>query len=181
MKRVLVAATLASMLIPGVDPGRVFTDKLSGPAKTIRSGLAAMLDYARAGGIVVGAAIDRLGRSVAEVTRTIADLGERRITLRALREGVDTATPTGRAVAAIMATLAELELELGRERRAASRQSRRARHLPVTKPTKLSLERQRRLRRLAATGEPVRALAEAFGIARATAYRYLASDSGAAR
>ena len=63
---------------------------------------------------------------MAEVTRTIADLVERRILLRALREGVDTGTPTGRAVAAIMATLAELELELGRERRAASRDSRRA-------------------------------------------------------
>ena len=61
---------------------------------------------------MVVAAIDRLGRSVAEVTRTIADLGERRITLM-LREGVDTATPTGRAIAAIMASLAELELELG--------------------------------------------------------------------
>ena len=67
------------------------------------------------------AAIDRLGRSVAEVTRTIADLGERRILLRALREGVDSAAPTGRTVAAIMASLAELELELGRERRAVSR------------------------------------------------------------
>ena len=64
-----------------------------------------MLDYARAGDTVVVTAIDRLGRSVAEVTRTIADLGERRILLRALREGIDTATPTGRAVAAIMATL----------------------------------------------------------------------------
>ena len=49
-----------------------------------------MLNYARAGDTVVVAAIDRLGRSVAEVTRTIANLGERRITLRALREGVDT-------------------------------------------------------------------------------------------
>ena len=63
-----------------------------------------MLDYARAGDTVVVAAIDRLC-SVAEVTRTIVDLGERRITLRALREGVDTSTPTGRAVAATMATL----------------------------------------------------------------------------
>ena len=45
-------------------------------------------------------------------TRTIAELGERRILLRALRESVDTGTPTGRAVAAIMATLAEQELEL---------------------------------------------------------------------
>jgi DNA invertase Pin-like site-specific DNA recombinase len=123
---------------------------------------------------VVVAAIDRLGRSVAEVTRTIADLGERRILLRALREGVDTATPTGRAVAAMMASLAELELELGRERRAVSRESRRARHLPATKPPKLNGERQEQLRRLAATGEPVSALAGAFGIGRATGYRYLA-------
>ena len=136
-----------------------------------------MLNYARAGDTVVVAAIDRLGRSVAEVTRTIANLGERRITLRALREGVDTTTPTGWAVAAIMATLAELELELGRERRATSRESRRARRLPATKPPKLNLERQEQLRRLTATGEPVRELAKAFGIGRATAYRYLAGKS----
>jgi len=97
--------------------------------------------------------------NLAEVTRTIAELRERRILLRALREGVDTGTPTGRAVTAIMATLAELELELGRERRAASRESRRIRQLPATKPTKLTADRQEQLRRLAATGEPVRELA----------------------
>ena len=72
--------------------------------------------------------------------------------------------------------IAELELELGRERRAASRHSRRSRQLPATKPTKLSPDRQEQLRRLAATGEPVTELAAAFGIGRATAYRYLAND-----
>lgn len=152
-------AQLVTLDAAGVESGRVFTDKLSGSAKMDRPGLLAMLDYARAGDTVVVTAIDRLGRSVAEVTRTIADLGERGIVLRALREGIDTATPTGRAVAGIMATLAELELELGRERRAASRQSRRARELPATKPPKLSEERQAQLRRLAVTGEPVRELA----------------------
>ena len=136
-----------------------------------------MLDYARAGDTLVVTAIDRLGRSVAEVTRTIASFGDRGIVLRALREGIDTATPAGRAVAAIMATLAELELDLGRERRAASRESRRARNIPATKPPKLSAERQEQLRRLAATGEPVRLLAAAFGVGRATAYRYLAAAS----
>jgi DNA invertase Pin-like site-specific DNA recombinase len=168
-------AQLAALDVAGVEEGRVFTDKLSGSAKTDRPGLAALIDYARAGDTVVVTAIDRLGRSVAEVTRTIADLGGRGIVLRALREGVDTGTPTGRAVAAIMATLAELELELGRERRAASRESRRARRMPPTKPHKLSAARQEQLRRLAATGEPVRELAIAFGIGRATAYRYLSS------
>lgn len=169
-------AQRASLTAAGVDADRLFTDELSGAVGTQRPGLAALLDYARAGDTVVVAAVDRLGRSAAEVTRTIADLDNRRILLRALREGIDTATPTGRAVAAIMATLAELELELGRERRAASRASRRHRQLPATKPPKLSAERQDQLRRLAATGEPVSELAAAFGIGRATAYRYLAND-----
>ena len=166
---------LAALAAQDIESGRVFTDKLSGAVNTDRPGLAALLHYAREGDTVVVTAIDRLGRSVAEVTRTIAELGERRILLRALREGIDTSTPTGRAVAAIMATLAELELELGRERRAASRDSRRARRLPATKPAKLTLERQQQLRRLAKTGEPVPELAKAFGISRATAYRYLSA------
>jgi DNA invertase Pin-like site-specific DNA recombinase len=131
-------AQLTALIAAGVDTDRVFTDKLSGSAKTARPGLAAMLAYVRAGDTVVVTAIDRLGRSVAEVTRTIADVSEHRILLRATREGIDTATPTGRAVVAIMATLAELELELGRERRAASRESRLTRQLPGTKPPKLT-------------------------------------------
>jgi hypothetical protein len=76
----------------------------------------------------------------------------------------------------IEATLAELELELGRERRAASCESRRARQLPPTKPQKLTADRQEQLRRLAEMGEPVRELAAAFGIGRATAYRYLSQE-----
>ncbi|OBG19010.1 recombinase family protein [Mycobacterium sp. 852002-51057_SCH5723018] len=174
-----LSAQRDTLAVAGVDPDRLFTDELSGAVGTQRPGLAALLHYARAGDTVVVAAIDRLGRSAAEITRTIADLDNRRILLRALREGIDTATPTGRAVAGIMATLAELEFELGRERRAASRASRRDRQLPATKPSKLGRERQGQLRRLAATGEPVAELAAAFGISRATAYRYLTNHEEA--
>jgi DNA invertase Pin-like site-specific DNA recombinase len=140
-------AQLDALHAAGVAAERIYTDTLSGATGTHRPGLAALLDYARDGDTAIVTAIDRLGRSVAEVTRTSADLGQRGILLRALREGVDTATPTGRAVAAIMATLAELELELGRERRAASRHARRTRGVPATKPPKLSPERQEQLRR----------------------------------
>ena len=93
-------AQLAALDAAGVDPSRVFTDKLSGSAKTARPGLVALLDYARPGDTVVVAAIDRLGRSVAEVTRTIADLGERRITLHVLREGATGFSGCGAALAA---------------------------------------------------------------------------------
>jgi DNA invertase Pin-like site-specific DNA recombinase len=80
-------------------------------------------------------------------------------------------TNGGRAVAAIMASLAELELEFRRECRAASRASRRARQVPATKPTRLSQDRQEQLWRLAAIGVPVHELPKPFGIGRATAYR----------
>lgn len=71
--------------------------------------------------------IDRLGRNAAEVMTTIRALGERGIVLRSLPEGSDTATAAGRMVAGVLASLAELELELGRERRSAAHDERRAR------------------------------------------------------
>ena len=164
-------AQLAALDAAGVDPIRVLTDKLSGSAKTARPGLVPLLDYAWPGDTVVVAAIDRLGGFAAEVTRTIADLGERRITLHVLREGVDTATPTRATIAAIMASLAELELELGRELRAASRESRRARQSAGHQTPQAQPSTARTVAPLAVAGEPVHQLAEAFGIGRATAYR----------
>ena len=95
--------------------------------------------------------------------------------VRSLREGVDTSTPTGRAVTSIMATIAELELELGKERRAASREARIARGLAATKPMKLDAGQQKRLLRLYQQGEPVSELTSMFGISRSTLFRTLRS------
>ena len=68
--------------------------------------------------MVIG--IDRLGRNAAEVMTAIRELGERGIMLRSLREGIETATAAGRMVAGVLASLAKLELGLGRERRSAA-------------------------------------------------------------
>ncbi|HKP40477.1 recombinase family protein [Mycobacterium sp.] len=106
---------LAELTAAGVDPRRVFTDRLSDSADRVRAGLHAMLSYARSGDTVVVVGLDRLGRSVAEVTRTIADLTDRGITLRALKEGLDTGTSTGRVVANILRGLAQLDLEPERQ------------------------------------------------------------------
>ena len=105
---------LAALTAAGVDPRKVFTDKLSDSADRIRAGLHAMLSYARSGDTVVVVALDRLGLSVAEVTRIVADLTGRGITLRALKEDLDTGTSTGRAVAGIINSLAELDTSVAR-------------------------------------------------------------------
>ena len=72
-----------------------------------------------------------------------------------------------------MATIAELELELGKERRAASREARVARGLAATKPMKLSGAQQKRLLRLYEQGEPASELISMFGISRSTFFRTL--------
>ena len=103
----------------GVTPDQVFTDTASGPAGSTQPGWAGCMGWLREGDQLVVVAIYRLGRSVREVASALHELITRRVHVRSLREGVDTSTPTGRAVTSIMATIAELELELGKERRAA--------------------------------------------------------------
>ncbi|MGE2728970.1 recombinase family protein [Mycolicibacterium vaccae] len=163
----------------GVDPTRIYNDMLSGmTAREQRPGLAALLDYAREGDVIVVVGIDRLGRSASEVMTTIADLLGRGIVIRAVREGVDSSTPTGRAVLGIMASLAELELELGRERRAAAREARRARGQAIGRPRALDESKAALAQRMHAAGEPASTIAAALGVSRATVYRVLADRQG---
>src|ERR1700740_3530996 len=157
----------------GITPDRVFTDTASGRAGRNRPGWTECMGWLREGDHLVVVAVDRLGRSVREGGTALHELNSRGGHVRSLREGVDTSTATGRAVTSIMATIAELELELGKERRAASREARIARGLAATKPMKLNAAQQKRLLRLYQQGEPVSELTSMFGISRSTLFRTL--------
>jgi DNA invertase Pin-like site-specific DNA recombinase len=166
---------LDALTAAGVDPERVYRDKLSGTStREQRPGLAALLDYARPGDAIVIVGLDRLGRNAAEVMTTIRELRDREIVLRSLREGIDTSNATGRMVAGVLASLAELELELGRERRAAAREARRARGQAIGRPKALDASTAALARRMHSSGEPVSTIANTLAVSRATVYRVLA-------
>ncbi|ASW85252.1 recombinase family protein [Mycobacterium intracellulare] len=168
---------LDALTAAGVDPDRIYCDKLSGTSRREqRPGLAALLDYVRAGDAIVVVGIDRLGRNAAEVMTTIRQLRDREIVLRSLREGIDTSNATGRMVAGVLASLAELELELGRERRAAAREARRTRGQHIGRPRALNASKAATARRMHANGEPASTIADALGVSRATIYRVLAEE-----
>jgi DNA invertase Pin-like site-specific DNA recombinase len=161
-----------------VNPERVYRDKLSGTStREQRSGLGALLDYVRPGDAIVVVGIDRLGRNAAEVMTTIRELGERGIVLRSLREGIDTSNATGRMVAGVLASLAGLELELGRERRSAAREARRARGQSIGRPKALDDSKAALAQRMHASGESAGTIAATLGVSRATIYRVLAEQS----
>jgi DNA invertase Pin-like site-specific DNA recombinase len=163
----------------GVDVDRIYSDMLSGTkTREQRPGLDALLEYAREGDTIVVVGIDRLGRNAAEVMLTIRDLGERGIVLRSLREGIDTSTSTGRMVAGILASLAELELELGKERRSAARDARRARGLSVGRPKALTDRQADQVLKLYESGTPVPDIAATFKVGRDTVYRVIRAEAG---
>jgi DNA invertase Pin-like site-specific DNA recombinase len=169
---------LDALSAAGVNPDRIYRDKLSGTSsREQRPGLAALLGYARPGDAIVVAGIDRLGRNAAEVMTTIRELRDREIVLRSLREGIDTSNATGRMVAGVLASLAELELELGRERRAAAREARRARGQHVGRPKVLNEKKTALAQRMHASGESASTIATALGVSRATVYRVLAEQT----
>lgn len=67
---------------------KMFSDVRSGRS-TDRTGLAALLDYARTGDILAVVRLNWLGRSLAELLATVAMLKERGITLLSLEERID--------------------------------------------------------------------------------------------
>jgi DNA invertase Pin-like site-specific DNA recombinase len=168
---------LDALTAAGVNPKRVYRDKLSGTStREQRPGLAALLDYARPGDAIVVVGIDRLGRNAAEVMTTIRQLRDREIVLRSLREGIDSSNATGRMVAGVLASLAELELELGRERRTAAREARRARGQHIGRPKALDEKKAALAMRMHASGESASTIANTLGVSRATVYRVLAEQ-----
>ena len=158
----------------GVQDERIYSDKLSGSGKrSERPGFMSLLSYVRSGDTVIVSSIDRLGRDCAEVMMTVKELRDKDIVIRSLREGIDTSNATGRMVAGVFASLAELELELQRERKAAAKAARKARGLAIGRPKSLSTNQIRQARSLREAGEPIPSIAETLKVSRATIYRAL--------
>ncbi|MCW2651599.1 MAG: putative resolvase [Mycobacterium sp.] len=169
---------LDALTAAGVNPERVYSDNLSGAStREQRPGLASLLDYARPGDAIVVVGIDRLGRNAAEVMATIRELRDSDIVLRSLREGIDSSNATGPMVAGVLASLAELELELGRERRAAAREARRARGQHIGRPRALDEKKAALAMRMHASGESASTIANTLGVSPATVYRVLAEQT----
>lgn len=70
-----------------------------------------------------------------------------------------------------MASPAELELELGRERRDAAKAARKARNLPIGRPGALSPDQTALAERMRVAGEPVPEIAKPLGVSRPAVYR----------
>ncbi|BBX43925.1 recombinase family protein [Mycobacterium simiae] len=154
---------------------KTFSDVMSG-ARDDRPGLAALMDYIRAGDTVVVWKLDRLGRNTIHILETVKALTDRGVTLVSTTEGIDSSTPAGRMMIGVLGSLAEYERELIQERTALKRATSRANGTKFGRPRKVDdAEHIATATRMKADGHTARAVAKYLGVSRATLYRYLAA------
>ncbi len=154
---------------------KTFSDVMSG-ARDDRPGLAALMEYVRAGDTVVVWKLDRLGRNTIHILETVKVLTDRGVTLVSTSDGIDSSTPAGRMMIGVLGSLAEYERELVKERTALKRQASRANGTRFGRPRDVAdAEHIATAKRMKADGNTGKDIAQYLGVSRATLYRYLAA------
>jgi len=159
--------------LKGAGCQRVYEEKVSGAGRP-RPELGRLLDYLRAGDVVVVSRLDRLARSTRDLLDIAERLKEAGAGLRSLDEPwADTTSPAGRMVLTVFAGIAEFERALIHERTGAGRAAAKARGVRFGRPAKLSADQVSLAQRLIGEGRPVREVAQILKVHRSTLYRAL--------
>ena len=152
-----------------------YRDKATGKAAS-RPQWDQCLSHLRRGDTLVVTKLDRIGRSLVNLVDVVTMLGERGVELQCLDQPIDTTTPNGKLVFAILAALAQWEAEMIRERTLEGLEAARERHggkLPARGPS-IRPDQLEAAKVLAARGEmSAKRIAEVIGVSRATLYRHV--------
>jgi len=170
-----------ALIQAGVAEDQIYSDHASGK-KDDRPGMEACLKALREGDILVVWKLDRMGRSLHHLIKTVSTLSERGIGLKVLTgQGaqIDTTTAAGRLSFGIFAALAEFESELIRERTIAGLQAARARGRKGGRKFALTKTQVRMAQAAMANRDTsVSQLCKELGVRPVTLYRYVDPHGG---
>ena len=130
----------------------------------------------RAGDTLVVWRLDRLGRSLPDLVRIVAELEQSDIDFESLGEKIETGSAAGKLVFHVFAALAEFERNLIRERTHAGLAAARARGRSGGRKPKLNEKQVREIK--AMLRDPhiqVADVARRYGVSRTTLYKYVGS------
>jgi DNA invertase Pin-like site-specific DNA recombinase len=122
--------------------------------------------------VVIVWRLDRWGRSMADLVTTLQELRDLGVSFVSLTEALDLTTPTGRAMAGLLAVFAEFEREILRERVRAGLAHARENGNRLGRPPTASLN-AKRVRQLFRAGVSKAAIARQLHIGRTSVRRIL--------
>lgn len=152
---------------------KIFEEKRSGKAGSKRPELEAALAYLRPEDELVVWKLDRLGRSLVEMMRTIDRLRTDRIKFKSLTEDLDSESAQGRFFLQIHGAMGEYFLDLNRERTMEGLKAALARGRKGGRRPKLSEDDKTAAKAMLAAGDiSISEIAKRLGISRASFYDY---------
>ncbi len=138
-----------------------------------RTELETLLQFARAGDRIVVTRIDRLARSIADLSGIVKRMEASGVVLVAIEQPIETSTPAGRCFLQMLGVFAEFETAIRRERQMEG--IAKAKAEGAFKGRKPSIDAVR-VKELAASGMGGTAIAKELGVSRASVYRLLGTD-----
>jgi len=152
---------------------KVFAEKRSGTTTDGRDALEQALDFAREGDTLIVTRLDRLARSMLDLKQIVAGLASKGVTFRCLQQGaIDTTRSDGKLLLNILASFAEFETDLRRERQRDGIDKAKAAGVYKGRPVSIDGDQIRAMRD---AGAGPAAIARTLGIGRASVYRHLSN------
>jgi DNA invertase Pin-like site-specific DNA recombinase len=149
-----------------------------------RPGMSKLNDELRAGRLcrIVVWRLDRLGRTTRGLCQLFDELRERKVDLASLKDGFSLDSPAGRLHARILASVAEYETEIRRERVLAGQQVARRKGKTWGGSEKgwrwkVSDEQVVAIKEMKAARTPITKIARITGLSRPTIYRVLSQET----
>jgi DNA invertase Pin-like site-specific DNA recombinase len=155
---------------------KIYEEKKSGAAAGApgaRPRLEACLEYVREGDTLVVTRLDRLARSTLHLCQIAEELARKGVHLQVLDQNIDTGDATGRLLFNMLGAIAQFETKIRAERqldgihKAKAQGVRFGRQKTLTKAQITELQQRRK------QGELIKTLMKAYGLSKASVYRYL--------
>lgn len=160
-----------ALIRAGVHPDRIKSEKVSGVAAK-RPGRDLALKLTRKGDTFVVWRLDRVGRSLIDLLDFIDTLEKRGVAFRSLKDSIDTASPAGKMMLAILGAAAQFERDIIVERTKAGIRVAQSNGVRFGQPKRYE-GREDEMRDLLRSGLSLEDAAREFGCAPATIRNYL--------
>lgn len=150
-------------------------EKISGTSRQGREELKTLMDFLREGDVLVVTRLDRLARSMDDLSGIARELQEKGVALKATEQPVDTSSAAGKAFFQMLGVFAEFETNLRRERQMEGIAKAKAAGVYKGRKPSIDVDKVKRLKQIDGMGATE--IARELGIARTSVYRVLHQTS----
>ena len=147
-------------------------EKKSGTSTEGRTELQTLIEFARKGDTVVVTRIDRLARSIADLSVIVRTLEAKGVALKATEQPIDTSTAAGKAFLGMLGVFAEFETNLRKERQLEGIAEAKVAGVYEGKGRPATIPAEK-IREKAAAGMRPSAIAKELGVSRMSVHRAL--------